>query len=112
MIGAPTLQRFALESDENEPFSVQERQQVIERLARVEARVLDSRDFQENESQFIRIQFEHLRRESERAGRVSWFQMMIGISVSIIATYFTADVATQLWQFINSEFTQFLRIGN
>lgn len=111
MHGAPNLQRFALEAEDNQPFSDVERMQVIERLNTVEAHILDSRSFQKAEAQFVRQQFEHLRTEAAHAGRVSWFQMTAGIVVSVIAAFFQGDAARQIWQFVDSQFTQFFRIG-
>jgi hypothetical protein len=111
MHDAPTLQRYSLESTDNDPFAPDEIKILLARLQAVENRVLEAQSFNASEAQFVREQFDHLRREASTAGRGSGFQMTIGVMVSIIAAFFQGDAARQLWQFLGSQFNQFLRIG-
>ena len=111
MHDVPTLQRYTLESTDNDPFSPNEIEILLARLQAVEDRVLEAHSFNTLEAQFVREQFNHLRHEASTAGRRSWFQMTIGVMVSIIAAFFQGDAARQLWQFLGSQFNQFLRLG-
>ncbi len=102
----PSLPRYVLETEDDSPFSEAERVEVVDRLHALEGLILDVRDFQEEEAEFVRKQFEHLEAASATAGRRSWFQTMLGCMVSIAASLFSGDARRKVWGYVESAFQQ------
>lgn len=102
---AKGILQLSVDLEDNRPFSKAEQEQINERLDSLESRLIAIRDFQEDESERIHQQFESLRTEASRAGRRSWFQMLIGAAVSVIAAFFSIDEAPGIWAYVQEEFS-------
>jgi hypothetical protein len=105
--GELVAQRSALQAspaaDNNTPFTADERRQITETLARVEAEIAKSRSLSAEQARMLHEKLEEMGAAAERLGRKDWLMFALGILASLtISAAFAPEqagaVAQQVWQ--------------
>jgi hypothetical protein len=101
--GELVAQRSALQAgpgaDNNAPFTVDERRQITEHLARVEGQIAVSRSLSVEQTRFLHERLEDMRTAAERLGRKDWQIFALGIVATlIISAAFAPDEARAVAQ--------------